>query len=85
MCCYSALAFYKRGLCERRMGDGCSTISSAVMAVIEPNRSVKRVRQQDALHLWIVEHQHDVCNHKRVCCKLQTFRQDLFFFVKNNP
>lgn len=78
---------FKRGLCERRMGDSCSTISSAVMAVIEPNPSVKRVRQQDASHLWIVEHRHDVYDHKWVLLHVAKILPGFIylFIVKNNP
>lgn len=70
----------KRGECERRMGDACSTISSAVMAVIEPDRRVKRVRRQDASHLWIVEHQHDICNHKRGLLQMADMTPGSFIF-----
>lgn len=80
--CLSVL--YKRGLCKRRAGDGSSTISSAVMAVIEPNRRVKRVRRQGASHLWMVEHQHDVCNHRRVLLQIANI-SGLFFFGENQP
>lgn len=67
-------------------GDACSTISSAVMAVIEPNRGVKRVRRQDASHLWIVEHQRDICNHKGVLLQMANLKPGPFFGgVKNKP
>lgn len=75
--CLSVL--FKRELCEHRMGDGCSTISSPVMAVIESNRRVKRVRRQGASHLWIVEHQRDVCTHKQAFLQVTNISPGSFF------
>lgn len=81
--CLSVL--YERGVCERRIGgDTFSAISSTATAVIEPNGRVMRVGRQDASHLWIGEHQHDVCSHRRVLLQIANICQGLFFFFNEN-
>lgn len=86
MCCDWAPAFAIKGDCvSAGWGGSCSTISSTVMAVIEPNRRVKRVKRQGASHVWRVEHQHGVHNLRRVLLRIVNISPGSFFCVQQPP